>query len=79
MSAMKWAMLIAGLLLIAAGAAFWLLETRTAAMIVFALIAAAFFGSLPWVIGGVMDRKKQDRTGGVVVRGFGDDAERDGE
>jgi hypothetical protein len=70
---MKWAVLIAVLVAGGTAAAFWFLDVRTAAMVVFALVAAGFFGSLPWVIGGVMDRKRgRKTTGGVVVKGFGD-------
>jgi len=67
------AILIPGVI-IGAAIAFWLLDSATAVMVTFALIAAAFFGSLPWVIGGFMDRSKRGTNTPsetqVVVRGF---------
>jgi len=67
------AILIPGVI-IGAVIAFWLLDSATAVMVTFALVAAAFFGSLPWMIGGFMDRSKRGTkeagTEQIVVRGF---------
>jgi len=67
---MRWVAAIVGLMAVGVAAAFWCLDFGTAMMAVFAAVAAGFFGSLPWIVGGVMDRKKAERSGGVVVKGF---------
>lgn len=68
---MKWG---TGILVAVVGAvaAFALLDAATAAMVVFTVVAAGFFGSLPWMIGGVLnrDRKKDRGSGAQVVKGF---------
>jgi hypothetical protein len=69
-SGMKLAVVIAVLVVAGAAAAFMLLDATSATMVVLAGFAAVFFGSLPWIIGGVMDRKGEERSGGVVVKGF---------
>lgn len=75
---MKFALAILVFVTAGAAAAFWLLDSTTAVMVVLAGVAAGFFGSLPWIIGGVLDRKGEERSGGVVVK-FGDDKPRDGQ
>ena len=55
--------------------AFWRLDAASAAMVTFAILAVAFFGTLPWVIMAQMDRRKRrDRNAGArIVRGFDKD------
>ena len=62
-------------LVAAIAAAFCFLDSGTALVVSFALIAVMFFGSLPWVIMGALDRRKTgtDVTSARVVRGFDDD------
>ena len=56
-------------------AAFCFVDSGTALVLSFALVAVVFFGSLPWVIMSALDRRKSgtDNTGARVVRGFDDD------